>query len=221
MSMQKKQLPLSLGRKCWDMILVPVAMTYSTLLAPTLFHDYLWIIETPSGKPGLRFKWVGGQGLHVVCLCDGVKPVALLWWQVLELQQQLKSAQHQLRVEEARAGESSRLERDSRDLSDTLSALRAKQQEEHITRSHKLRCSSHYPSLSELQVLRQSFSWPSLYPSFPPLLFQEAVGAAWGGAAAAGALPEAEGGLHDQDQCRAQPPCPAVGDPTGHPGGWD
>ncbi|XP_034447803.1 coiled-coil domain-containing protein 30 isoform X2 [Hippoglossus hippoglossus] len=53
---------------------------------------------------------------------------------VLELQQQLKSAQHQLRVEEARAGESSRLERDSRDLSDTLSALRAKQHEEHITR---------------------------------------------------------------------------------------
>ncbi|XP_070823882.1 coiled-coil domain-containing protein 30 isoform X2 [Chaetodon trifascialis] len=53
---------------------------------------------------------------------------------VLELQQQLKSAQHQLRVEEARASETSRLERDSRDLSDTLSALRAKQQEEHITR---------------------------------------------------------------------------------------
>lgn len=58
-------------------------------------------------------------------------------WQVLELQQQLKAAQHQLRVEEARAGESIRLERDSRDLSDTLSALRAKQQEEHITRLHK------------------------------------------------------------------------------------
>ncbi|XP_032378007.1 coiled-coil domain-containing protein 30 isoform X1 [Etheostoma spectabile] len=53
---------------------------------------------------------------------------------VLELQQQLKTAQHQLRVEEARAGESSRLERDSRDLSDNLSALRAQQQEEHITR---------------------------------------------------------------------------------------
>ncbi|XP_044207387.1 coiled-coil domain-containing protein 30-like [Thunnus albacares] len=53
---------------------------------------------------------------------------------VLELQQQLKSAQHQLRMEEARAGESSRLERDSRDLSDTLSALRAQQQREHITR---------------------------------------------------------------------------------------
>ncbi|XP_069382040.1 coiled-coil domain-containing protein 30 isoform X6 [Paralichthys olivaceus] len=53
---------------------------------------------------------------------------------VLELQQQLKNAQHQLRVEEARAGESSRLERDSRDLSDTLSALRAQQHEEHITR---------------------------------------------------------------------------------------
>ncbi|XP_034029100.1 coiled-coil domain-containing protein 30 isoform X2 [Thalassophryne amazonica] len=53
---------------------------------------------------------------------------------VLELQQQLKSTQHQLRVEEARAEESSRLERDSRDLSDTLSALRAQQQEEHIAR---------------------------------------------------------------------------------------
>ncbi|XP_068996339.1 coiled-coil domain-containing protein 30 isoform X1 [Embiotoca jacksoni] len=53
---------------------------------------------------------------------------------VLELHQQLKNAQHQLRVEEARAGESSRMERDSRDLSDTLSALRAQQQEEHITR---------------------------------------------------------------------------------------
>ncbi|KAM4610862.1 uncharacterized protein ccdc30 isoform 2-T2 [Polymixia lowei] len=53
---------------------------------------------------------------------------------VLDLQQQLKGAQHQLRMEEARAGESSRLERDSRDLSDTLSALRAQQQEEHITR---------------------------------------------------------------------------------------
>ncbi|XP_017273037.1 coiled-coil domain-containing protein 30 isoform X2 [Kryptolebias marmoratus] len=53
---------------------------------------------------------------------------------VLELQQQLKNAQHQLRIEEARAGESSRLERDSRDLSDSLSSLRAQQQEEHITR---------------------------------------------------------------------------------------
>ncbi|XP_060914702.1 coiled-coil domain-containing protein 30 isoform X3 [Labrus mixtus] len=53
---------------------------------------------------------------------------------VLEMQQQLKNAQHQLRVEEARAGESSRLERDSRDLADTISALRTKQQEEHITR---------------------------------------------------------------------------------------
>ncbi|KAM8862401.1 uncharacterized protein ccdc30 isoform 6-T7 [Spinachia spinachia] len=53
---------------------------------------------------------------------------------VLELQLQLKSALHQLRMEEARAGESSRLERDSRDLSDSLSALRAQQQEEHITR---------------------------------------------------------------------------------------
>ncbi|KAM3618705.1 uncharacterized protein V6R79_023827 [Siganus canaliculatus] len=53
---------------------------------------------------------------------------------VLDLQQQLKNTQHQLRMEEARASESSRLERDSRDLSDTLSALRAKQQEEQITR---------------------------------------------------------------------------------------
>uniref|UniRef100_A0A3B3W249 Coiled-coil domain containing 30 n=1 Tax=Poecilia latipinna TaxID=48699 RepID=A0A3B3W249_9TELE len=48
---------------------------------------------------------------------------------VLELQQQLKNAQHQLRVEEARAGESSRLERESRDLFDSLSALRAQLQE--------------------------------------------------------------------------------------------
>uniref|UniRef100_A0A8C7XRT8 Coiled-coil domain containing 30 n=1 Tax=Oryzias sinensis TaxID=183150 RepID=A0A8C7XRT8_9TELE len=53
---------------------------------------------------------------------------------VLELQQQLKNVQHQLRVEEARASESSRLERDSRDLSDNLSALRAQQQEQHIAR---------------------------------------------------------------------------------------
>lgn len=60
----------------------------------------------------------------------------LLQWQVLELQQQLKSVQHLLRVEEARTGQSVLLERDSRDLSDTLSALRAKQQEEQITRSH-------------------------------------------------------------------------------------
>uniref|UniRef100_A0A8C6SQX9 Uncharacterized protein n=1 Tax=Neogobius melanostomus TaxID=47308 RepID=A0A8C6SQX9_9GOBI len=54
---------------------------------------------------------------------------------VVELQQQLKSAQHMLRLEEARAGENSRLERDSRDLSDALSALRAQQHEEHIARS--------------------------------------------------------------------------------------
>ncbi|XP_056130343.1 coiled-coil domain-containing protein 30 [Lampris incognitus] len=53
---------------------------------------------------------------------------------VLELQQQLKSTQHQLRMEEARVKESSCLERDNLDLSDTLSALRAQQQEEHITR---------------------------------------------------------------------------------------
>lgn len=67
-----------------------------------------------------------------VCFCEW--SLWLLWWQVLELQQQLKNAQHQLRVEEARASERTRLERDSRDLSDTLSALRAQQQEEHITR---------------------------------------------------------------------------------------
>lgn len=59
-------------------------------------------------------------------------------WKVLELQQQLKSVQHQLRVEEARAGETNRLERESRDLSDALLALRAQQQEEHITRFHKV-----------------------------------------------------------------------------------
>ncbi|XP_062316183.1 coiled-coil domain-containing protein 30 isoform X1 [Osmerus eperlanus] len=53
---------------------------------------------------------------------------------VVELQQQLKSCQHQLRLEEARAGETSRLERDSRDMSDSLSALRARQQEEQLHR---------------------------------------------------------------------------------------
>nr|XP_057940137.1 coiled-coil domain-containing protein 30 isoform X2 [Doryrhamphus excisus] len=53
---------------------------------------------------------------------------------VVELQQQLKTTQHQLRMEEARASETCRLERDSRDLSDTLSSLRAKQQEDHINR---------------------------------------------------------------------------------------
>ncbi|XP_077436523.1 uncharacterized protein ccdc30 isoform X2 [Vanacampus margaritifer] len=53
---------------------------------------------------------------------------------VVELQQQLKTTQHQLRMEEARASESIRLERDSRDLSDTLSSLRAQQQEDHIKR---------------------------------------------------------------------------------------
>ncbi|XP_061639043.1 coiled-coil domain-containing protein 30 isoform X3 [Phyllopteryx taeniolatus] len=53
---------------------------------------------------------------------------------VLELQQQLKTTQHQLRIEEARACERSRLERDSRDLSDTVSSLRAQQQEDQIKR---------------------------------------------------------------------------------------
>ncbi|CAL8319037.1 unnamed protein product [Merluccius merluccius] len=53
---------------------------------------------------------------------------------VVELQQQLKTSQHQLRMEEARSGESSRLERDTRDLTDNLASLRAQQHEEHITR---------------------------------------------------------------------------------------
>ncbi|XP_057716288.1 coiled-coil domain-containing protein 30 isoform X2 [Corythoichthys intestinalis] len=53
---------------------------------------------------------------------------------VVELQQQLNATQHQLRMVEARASESSRLERDSKDLSDTLSSLKAQQQEDHIKR---------------------------------------------------------------------------------------
>ncbi|XP_029575538.1 coiled-coil domain-containing protein 30 isoform X3 [Salmo trutta] len=53
---------------------------------------------------------------------------------VLELQQKLKSAHHQLRLEEARAGETNRLERDSRDMSDTLSSLRARQLEDQLQR---------------------------------------------------------------------------------------
>lgn len=77
----------------------------------------------------------------------------LLQWQVLELQQQLKSVQHQLRVEEARTGQSVLLERDSRDLSDTLSALRAKQQEEQITRSH---AHLHSPVITRSRFCRYS-----------------------------------------------------------------
>lgn len=61
----------------------------------------------------------------------------ILTTQVVELQQQLKTTQHQLRMEEARSSESSRLERDSKDLSDTLSTLRAQQQEDHIKRSEQ------------------------------------------------------------------------------------
>ncbi|ROL46125.1 Coiled-coil domain-containing protein 30 [Anabarilius grahami] len=53
---------------------------------------------------------------------------------VVELQQQLKNALHQLRLEEARAGETSKLERDTRDMSDNLSALRARLQEDQLQR---------------------------------------------------------------------------------------
>lgn len=78
-------------------------------------------------SPECILKWLRSLGSHFS-----------FFLQVLELQQQLKNAQHQLRVEEARAGESSRLERDSRDLFDSLSALRAQQQEGHITRWHRV-----------------------------------------------------------------------------------
>ncbi|XP_059396659.1 coiled-coil domain-containing protein 30-like isoform X1 [Carassius carassius] len=53
---------------------------------------------------------------------------------VVELQQQLKNALHLLRLEEARAGETSKLERDTRDMSDNLSALRARLQDEQLQR---------------------------------------------------------------------------------------
>ncbi|XP_077461554.1 uncharacterized protein ccdc30 [Stigmatopora argus] len=53
---------------------------------------------------------------------------------MVELQQQLNATQHQLRMEEARNNESSRLELESRALSDTLSSLKAQLQEEHIKR---------------------------------------------------------------------------------------
>ncbi|KAI7794067.1 putative coiled-coil domain-containing protein 30, partial [Triplophysa rosa] len=53
---------------------------------------------------------------------------------VVDLQQQLKNTLHQLRLEEARAGETSQLERDTRDMSDNLSALRARMQEEQLQR---------------------------------------------------------------------------------------
>uniref|UniRef100_W5LZD3 Coiled-coil domain containing 30 n=1 Tax=Lepisosteus oculatus TaxID=7918 RepID=W5LZD3_LEPOC len=54
--------------------------------------------------------------------------------QVLELQQQLKSALHQLRLEETRASEADRLHRESKDMAQTLGALRAKLQEEQLQR---------------------------------------------------------------------------------------
>nr|XP_015192272.1 PREDICTED: coiled-coil domain-containing protein 30 isoform X2 [Lepisosteus oculatus] len=53
---------------------------------------------------------------------------------VLELQQQLKSALHQLRLEETRASEADRLHRESKDMAQTLGALRAKLQEEQLQR---------------------------------------------------------------------------------------
>ncbi|KAK7132217.1 hypothetical protein R3I93_018697 [Phoxinus phoxinus] len=53
---------------------------------------------------------------------------------VVDLQQQLKNALHQIRLEEARAGETSKLERDTRDMSDNLSALRARLQEDQLQR---------------------------------------------------------------------------------------
>ncbi|KAG7472837.1 hypothetical protein MATL_G00113260 [Megalops atlanticus] len=53
---------------------------------------------------------------------------------VLELQQQLKSTLHQLRLEEARSGETSKLEKDTKDMSDNLSVLRAKLQEDQLHR---------------------------------------------------------------------------------------
>ncbi|KAJ8264912.1 hypothetical protein COCON_G00140110 [Conger conger] len=53
---------------------------------------------------------------------------------VLELQLQLKSTLHQLRLEEARAGDTGRLERDTRELSDSLSILRARLQDEQLQR---------------------------------------------------------------------------------------
>lgn len=56
----------------------------------------------------------------------------------MDLQQQLKNALHQLRLEEARAGETSKLERDTRDMSDSLSALRARMQEEQLQRSARI-----------------------------------------------------------------------------------
>lgn len=140
--------------------------------------------------------------------CVWVQCVVLFWWKVLELQQQLKSTQHQLRVEAARAGESSRLERDSRDLSDTLASLRAQQQEEHITR---------WPTW-QWQILVCSLRG-CLQFIFNLFFSQEAVGAAGRGAAAAGALSEAEGGLSEQDQHRAQPQCPTTGHTSVHPGG--
>lgn len=64
---------------------------------------------------------------------------------MLELQQHLSSAQLQLHGKEVQAEKITNLERDNKELSDTFSALRAKQQEEQITRyaclrNSRLRC---------------------------------------------------------------------------------
>ncbi|XP_023697378.2 uncharacterized protein ccdc30 isoform X2 [Paramormyrops kingsleyae] len=53
---------------------------------------------------------------------------------VLELQQQLKNSLHQLRLGEARSAEACQLERRSREMSDTLTQLRAKLHEEQLQR---------------------------------------------------------------------------------------
>lgn len=53
---------------------------------------------------------------------------------VLQLQQQLKTAQHQLQVEKARVRQSRRLDSDIRELTDTLSAMRAQQHTEDMNR---------------------------------------------------------------------------------------
>uniref|UniRef100_A0A673KX59 Uncharacterized protein n=1 Tax=Sinocyclocheilus rhinocerous TaxID=307959 RepID=A0A673KX59_9TELE len=72
-----------------------------------------------------------------VCYSSYEELVTLTSLQVVELQQQLKNTLHQLRLEEARAGETSKLERDTRDLSDNLSALRARLQQEQLQRSDR------------------------------------------------------------------------------------
>lgn len=65
-----------------------------------------------------------------MCLCSHFVGVL----QVRELQQQLKGAQHQLRLAETRVQEMEQLQREARDSTESLATLRGRLQEEQLCR---------------------------------------------------------------------------------------